>query len=325
MRAIVVDRWMEPDQLEVREVPEPELLPGGLDVEVRAAGCNFFDILMVQGKYQLKPPFPFTPGAEIAGVVRRVGPGVKGFAEGDRVLASAGLGGFAERCVVGVQGAYPLPKDMSFEEGAALPIIYPTSYAGLVDRGRLARGETLLVHAAAGGVGIAALQIGKALGARVIATAGGAEKCEIARREGADEAIDYRDEDFVSRVMELTSGRGADVIYDSVGGDITDKSLKCIAWNGRHVIIGFASGSIPSIKANRILLKNIEVTGLHWGAHAQKAPERVPEVFGALFDLYAAGEIRPVIFERYPLEKLPEALHALGSRRTWGKVVITPS
>jgi NADPH2:quinone reductase len=325
MRAIVVDRWMEPAELQVREVSEPELVPGGLDVEVRAAGCNFFDILMVQGRYQLKPPFPFTPGAEIAGVVRRVGAGVSGFAEGDRVLASPGLGGFAERCVVGAGSAHPLPQAMSFEEGAALPIIYPTSFAGLVDRGRLARDETLLVHAAAGGVGIAAVQIGKALGASVIATAGGAEKCEIALREGADHAIDYRDEDFVSRVMELTDGRGADVIYDSVGGDITDQSLKCIAWNGRLVIIGFASGTIPSIKANRILLKNIEVTGLHWGAHAQKAPERIPEVFGALFDLYAAGHIRPVIFERYPLEKLPDALHALGSRRTWGKVVITPS
>jgi len=324
MRAIVVDRWMEPSELEVRDVPEPELVPGGLDVEIRAAGCNFFDILMVQGRYQMKPPFPFTPGAEIAGVVRRVGAGVSDFAKGDRVLSSAGLGGFAERCIVGAGSTYKLPREMSFEEGCALPIIYPTSYAGLVDRGQLQKGETLLVHAAAGGVGIAAVQIGRAMGARVIATAGSAEKLEVALREGAHEAIDYREEDFVARVMELTDGRGADVIYDSVGGDITDRSLKCIAWNGRLVIIGFAGGDIPSIKANRILLKNIAVTGLHWGAHGQKAPERIPEVFGALFDLYAAGDIRPVIFERYPLEKLPEALEALGSRRTYGKVVITP-
>lgn len=324
MRAIVVDRWMKPDELVVSELSEPEMMPGALEVEVRAAGCNFFDILMVQGRYQLKPPFPFVPGAEIAGVVRRVGPGTTGFAEGDRVLASPGLGGFAERALVSAKSAWKLPAEMSFEEGAALPIIYPTSYAGLVDRGRLARGETLLVHAAAGGVGVAAVQIGKALGATVIATAGGDEKCEVALREGADHAIDYRAEDFVPKVMELTGGRGADVIYDSVGGEITDKSLKCIAWNGRLVIIGFASGTIPAIQANRILLKNIEVTGLHWGAHAQKAPERVPEVFGALFDLYAQGLIRPVIFKRFSLDEVPEALAALGGRQTYGKVVIAP-
>jgi NADPH2:quinone reductase len=324
MRAIVVDRWMEPSSLKVLEVPEPALHPGAVEIEVRAAGCNFFDILMVQGRYQVRPPFPFTPGAEIAGVVRRVGAGVPQFAPGDRVLASNGMGGFAEVAVVGAGGVYKLPAEMSFEEGAALPIIYPTSYAGLVDRGALARGETLLVHAAAGGVGLAAVQIGAALGARVIATAGGAEKCEVALREGADASIDYSEEDFVPRVLELTDGRGADVIYDSVGGDTTDRSLKCIAWNGRLVIIGFAGGDIPSIKANRILLKNIAVTGLHWGAHQQKAPGRIPEVFGALFDLYAAGAIRPVIFKSYALEEVPAALEALGSRRTWGKVVITP-
>jgi NADPH2:quinone reductase len=253
-----------------------------------------------------------------------VGAGVSRFSPGDRVLASSGLGGFAEVAVAGAGGVYKLPADMSFEEGAALPIIYPTSYAGLVDRGQLARGETLLVHAAAGGVGLAAVQIGAAMGARVIATAGGAEKCEVALREGASAAIDYSEEDFVPRVLELTDGRGADVIYDSVGGDTTDKSLKCIAWNGRLVIIGFAGGDIPAIKANRILLKNIAVTGLHWGAHAQKAPERIPEVFGALFDLYAAGAIRPVIFKSYSLDEVPAALEALGSRRTYGKVVITP-
>jgi len=324
MRAIVVDRWMEPAELPVVEIPEPVLLPGCLDVEVRAAGCNFFDILMVRGQYQVKPPFPFTPGAEIAGIVRAVGEGAAGFAVGDRVLASAGLGGFAERAVVAASTAWALPEGMSFEEGAALPIIYPTSYAGLVFRADLQPGETLLVHAAAGGVGIAAVQIGKALGARVIATAGGEEKLEVARREGADAAIDYREEDFVARVLELTDGAGADVIYDSVGGDITDRSLKCIAWNGRLLIIGFASGPIPSIKANRILLKNIAVTGLHWGAHAQKDPKKIPQTFEALFDLYARGSIKPVVYDTYPLERVPEALEALGSRKTYGKVIVTP-
>jgi NADPH2:quinone reductase len=324
MRAVVVDRWMEPSELAVGEVEEPRPGPGAVAIDVRAAGCNFFDILMVKGQYQVKPAFPFTPGAEVAGVVREVGEGVDDVAVGDRVLASAGLGGFAEVAVAPARGVYALPDDMSFEEGAALPIIYPTSYAGLVFRANLQPGENLLVHAAAGGVGIAAVQIGKALGARVIATAGGEEKCRVAAREGADETIDYRSEDFVPRVMELTDGQGADVIYDSVGGDIFDKSLKCIAWNGRLLVIGFASGTIPSVKANRILLKNIAVTGLHWGAHAAKEPARIDETFDALFALYREKKIRPVIFDTYPLERVSDALDALGSRRSYGKVIVTP-
>jgi NADPH2:quinone reductase len=325
MRAVVVDRWMEPSELEVREVPEPVLRPGALLIEVHAAGCNFFDILMVQGRYQVKPAFPFIPGAEIGGVVREVGAGVRGFSVGDRVLATSGLGGFAELALAPANACYPLPERMSFAEGAAFPIIYPTSYAGLVYRAALQPKEDLLVHAAAGGVGIAAVQIGKALGARVIATAGDPEKLEIARREGADELIDYTQEDFVPRVMELTGGKGADVIYDSVGGEVFEKSMKCIAWNGRLLVIGFASGKIPSVQANRILLKNIAVTGLHWGAHATKEPEKIPRTFEALFALYRAGHVRPVIFASHPLEELPAALEALASRKTYGKVIIAPS
>ncbi len=324
MRAVVVKRWMDPDQLAVSELPEPELRPGTLKIEVRAAGCNFFDILMIQGNYQVKPAFPFVPGAEVAGVVTKLHEDVESFAEGDRVLASPGLGGFAERAVVPAFGCYRMSEGMSFEEGAALPIIYPTSYAGLVFRAALGPGEDLLVHAAAGGVGIAAVQIGKALGARIIATAGSAEKLEVARENGADDTIDYREEDFVERVMALTGGKGANVIYDSVGGDVFDKSLKCIAWNGRLLVIGFASGTIPSVKVNRILLKNIAITGLHWGAHAAKEPEKIVRTMDALFDLYAEGKIHPVIYKSYSLEELPEALAALGGRRTYGKVVVAP-
>jgi len=324
MRAVVVDRWMEPSELRVREAPAPVAAPGTLLVAVEAAGCNFFDILLVKGQYQSKPPFPFVPGAEVAGVVEAVGAGVTGFAPGDRVLASAGLGGFAERVAVPARAAYRMPPGMRFDEGAALPIIYPTAYAGLVHRGRLQAGETLLVHAAAGGVGLAAVQIGKALGARVVATAGGPEKLEVARRAGADVLVDYGREDFVERVREATGGRGADVIYDSVGGDVFDRSLKCIAWNGRLVVIGFAGGAIPSVAANRILLKNIEVTGLHWGAYAQHQPASIPEVFAALFRLYDEGKIRPVVFRSYPLEDVAQALGDLGSRKTWGKVVLAP-
>jgi NADPH2:quinone reductase len=324
MRAVVVDRWMEPSELRVSEAPEPQLRPGALAIDVKAAGCNFFDILMVQGRYQSKPPFPFVPGAEISGVVAALGEGVRGFAVGDRVLAGAGLSAFAERAVVAAGAAYKLPASMSFAEGAALPTIYPTSYAGLVYRARLAPGETLLVHAAAGGVGSAAVQIGRALGARVIATASGEEKLKVAREAGAEVAIDYTREDWVARVLEETGGRGADVIYDSVGGDVFDKSLKCIAWNGRLLVIGFASGEIPSVKVNRILLKNIAVVGLHWGAYAKFEPERIPETYRALFDLYAEGKIKPLIYREYPLAEVSSALAALGSRQSWGKVILTP-
>jgi NADPH2:quinone reductase len=324
MRAIVVDRWMEPGELAVSERPAPVVGPGQLGVEVRAAGCNFFDILLVQGRYQVKPPFPFVPGGEVAGVVREVGAGVTGFAPGDRVLAAVPMGGYAERIALPAAFAHRMPEEMSFEEGAALPIVYPTSYAGLVFRAALQRGETLLVHAAAGGVGLAAVQIGKALGARVIATAGGVEKLHVALEAGADVGIDYSEEDFVERVKEFTGGRGADVIYDSVGGDVFDRSLKCIAWNGRLLVIGFASGTIPTVAANRILLKNVSVVGLHWGAYAKHEPERVPETFAALFRLYAEKQIRPVIYRSYPLEEAADALAALGSRKTHGKVVLRP-
>ncbi len=324
MRAVVVDRWMEPADLVVREVPEPALGPGMLRVAVRSAGCNFFDILMVKGQYQMKPPFPFVPGAELAGVVEDVGPDVTDFAPGDRVMASAGLGGFAERAVVPSRAAYRLPEGMSFDAGAAFPIVYPTSYAALVFRAPAKPGDWLLVHAAAGGVGIAAVQIGKALGARVIGTAGGEEKLEVVRRVGADVALDYRDQGWVDRVKEITDGHGADLIYDSVGGDVTDASLKCIAWNGKLLVIGFASGRIPEVKLNRVLLKNISLVGLHWGAHAMHEPGRIGETFCALFGLYAKGAVEPVIYRRYGLDELPAALEALGSRRSYGKIVVAP-
>jgi NADPH2:quinone reductase len=315
---------MEPAELRVSEIPEPEAGPGALQVEVRAAGCNFFDTLIVQGKYQVKPDFPFTPGGEISGVVKGVGEGVEGFAVGDRILAGVQVGGFAETAVVPTSLAHRLPEGMSFEEGAAIPIIYPTSYAALIFRANLQAGETLLVHAAVGGVGSAAVQIGKALGARVIATVGGGEKAEIARDLGADEVIDYRVEDFVARVSEITDGNGADVIYDPVGGDVFDGSLKCIAWNGRLIVVGFAGGRIPEVKANRILLKNIAVTGVHWGAYLLKEPARVPETFEGIFSLYREGKIKPLIYNSYALEDLPSALAELASRKTHGKLIITP-
>ncbi len=324
MRAVVVDRWLEPKDLTVCEVPEPTPRAGQVVIDVEAAGCNFFDILLVQGKYQMKPPFPFTPGAEVAGTVRELGPDVSGVAVGDRVFAGLALGAFAERVAVPASALHPMPGGMSFPEAAAFPVVYPTSYAALVLRADLRAGETLLVHAAAGGVGVAAVQIGKALGAHVIATAGGADKLEVARRAGADLAIDYSSGDWVEAVKQATGGRGADVIYDPVGGEIFEGSMKCIAWNGRLLVIGFAGGTIPEVKANRILLKNISVVGLHWGAYALNEPARVPEVFAGLAKLYEAGHVRPLIFGTYSLDDVPKALEALGSRGSFGKVIIAP-
>jgi NADPH2:quinone reductase len=257
-------------------------------------------------------------------VVEEVGDGVKDFMPGDRVMAAPGIGAFAERAVVPSRAAYRLPEGMSFEAGAAFPIVYPTSYAALKFRAPVTPGDWLLVHAAAGGVGIAAVQIGKALGARVIGTAGGPDKLDIVRRAGAEVAIDYQREPWVERVKEVTGGHGADIIYDSVGGDITDGSLKCIAWNGRLLVIGFASGRIPEVKLNRVLLKNISLVGLHWGAHTMHEPARVGETFCALFELYAKGLIEPMIYRSYPMAELPAALDALGSRQSWGKIVVTP-
>jgi NADPH2:quinone reductase len=315
---------MTPDSLGVRECDPPPMMKEGIRISVRAAGCNFSDILMLKGEYQVKPPFPFVPGAEVAGVVMEVGAAVRGFSVGDRVLSRCGLGGYAEEVVAPAATTYRIPDVMTFEAGAALPTVYPTSYAALVWRAPVERGETLLVHAAAGGVGLSAVQIGKALGARVIATAGHPEKLEIARAAGADVLIDYRASDFVSRVMEETDGRGADVIYDSVGGETTDRSLKCIAWNGRLLVIGFASGEIPEVKLNRILLKNIAIVGLHWSAYPEREPERIDDCFEGLFEMAARREIDPLVSARYSLEEAGDALEALGGRRTVGKIVLIP-
>ncbi len=323
MRAVVVDAWTPPSELVVREAPEPAVEPGMLLVEVRAAGVNFFDTLLVQGKYQVKPAFPFVPGAELAGVVRAVGRDVQGFAEGDRVMSSLPYGAFAERVNVPAPLANKLPDGMPFEEAAAMPIVYPTSHAALVHRARLEPGETVLVTAAAGGVGLSSVQIAKALGARVIALAGGEPKLEIARRAGADEAIDYRDPGWIERVKAATGGRGANVIVENVGGDVFDGCLRCIAWAGRLIVVGFAGGRIPEVKLNRVLLKHIALIGLHWGPMLQHEPDKVQQSQRALMDLYARGQIRPTIWKTFPLENVGEALAAIASRESWGKIVLS--
>jgi NADPH2:quinone reductase len=324
MRALVIDRLMEPSEVRVGALPVPEPGEGEVLVRVEAAACNFSDILLLQGRYQEKPAHPFVLGREMAGVVVGRGRSAQRFRQGNRVLAATGLGAFAEYVAIPERLAHPLPESMSFEAGAALPIVYPTSYAALVDRAAVQPGEVVLVHAAAGGVGLAAVQIAKALGARVIATAGGPEKLEIARQAGADIGVDYKREDFVEAVEAATDGAGADVIYDSVGGDTFDRSLRCIAWNGRLVVVGFASGRIPEVAANRILLKNIAVTGIHWPAYAEHDPGRVDAVFAELFALAEGGGIAPLIGARYALDEAGVALGELASRRSVGKIVLIP-
>ena len=324
MKAIVARQWGEPSGLEYADVAEPAPGPGEVLIDVRAIGCNFPDILIVQGKYQRRPPLPFSPGCEVAGVVRATGPGVDGVAAGQRVFAIVDWGAYAEAVAVDARHVYALPNALSFEEGAAFGLVYQTAYCALVHRAGLRAGETLLVHAAAGGVGLAAVQIGKALGARIIATAGAPEKLEVARAAGADVPVDYRIEDWVERVKAETGGAGADVIFDPVGGDTFDGSTRCINFEGRLLVIGFAGGRIADVATNRVLLKNIAVVGVHWGLYRQRDPALVRRWMAALLELVGAGKLRPVISRSFPLQEAARALDFIASRRSYGKVVLVP-
>lgn len=324
MYRMVVRELAGPAALEREELSLVRAGPGEVVIDVRAIGCNFFDILITQGKYQLRPELPFSPGAEVAGIVRELGEGVSRFSVGDQVSALLEYGGFASTVTAPEARVFPMPAAMTFEEAAALGLVYQTSYVGLVHRANLRSGETLLVHAAAGGVGLAAVQIGAALGAKVIGTAGTAEKLALAKRNGAHAVVNYRDEDWVERVKELTDGRGADVIYDPVGGDTFDLSTKCVAFEGRILIIGFASGRIPSAKMNRVLVKNFSLVGLHWGLYFEKNPQVLQEAQEAISRLHSEGKIAPLVSSTHPLAEAETALAALGGRQTTGKVVLIP-
>jgi NADPH2:quinone reductase len=323
MKAWQVDDWCEPDGMRFADISLPE--PGPTQVRIRnhAVSLNFFDLLQIQGKYQVRPAFPFTPGAEVSGVVDAIGSDVTTLSEGDRVMAMTSGGGYAEYSLADSYRSFVIPDGLGWPEAAAMPIVYHTSWFALNKRAALQPGECLLVHAGASGVGMSAIQIGKALGAKVIATAAEADKVEFALAQGADHAISYSDPSWVDRVKELTERRGADVIYDPVGGDVFDLSMRCIASEGRLLVIGFAGGRIPNIQANRILLKNMSVVGVFWGDYANSRPWYVRETQNALEELYAAGKICPAVSGAYRLAEAPKAMRDIAARRILGKAVLT--
>ncbi len=323
MRAVVCRELSGPQSLSVEELPDPQPGPGEVAIAVAAAGVNFADTLMVAGKYQEKPELPFTPGLELAGTVTALGPGVTGVAPGDRVIGLVDRGAFAEVALVRADEVYPIPDSMDFDIAAGFPITYGTAHGALVWRADLKPGETLLVHGAAGGVGLAAVEVGKALGAEVIATAGGPEKLEIARAHGADHLVDYRSEDIRERVKALTGGRGADVVFDPVGGEVFMASLRAVAWGGRLLVIGFAAGKVPEIPANLLLVKNLAVLGLYWGAYRQKGPDLLRAQFETLTRWHAEGRLEPLVSHRLDLAEAAQALDLLLTRKATGKVVLT--
>ncbi len=390
MKALQVDHWGPPSDIQLVDIAAPAIKPGHVRIRVRASSVNFADILMVQGLYQEKPPFPFTPGSEISGDIIEVGEGVvdrdrlrkqiragisgltdrerqvleplyglndaaeisaetiaqtlaitpervvqveaKAFRKlgippqlkvGMRVAGLVGLGGFAEEVVTAASSVMPIPDSMDYASAAAFTIVYGTSHVGLAHRAQLKAGETLLVHGAAGGVGLAAVELGKLMGATVIATASSAEKLALTQQYGADHIINYTEEDFRTRVKEITGGKGANVIYDPVGGDVFDQSLRCIAWEGRLLVVGFASGRIPKAPANLTLVKNCSVVGLYWGAYMKNNPAVLVNSLQQLMGWYAEGKLKPHVSATYPMAQIADAMGSLSSRKATGKVVIT--
>jgi NADPH:quinone reductase len=323
MRAILCKEWGGPEKLVLADLPAPPMREGAVRIDVHAAGVNFLDTLLIAGQYQMKPTLPFTPGAESAGVITDLGPGVSGFKPGDRVMAMTELGGYAEEVVVPSDRVFLIPKTMDFAVAAGFPIVYGTSHVALGYRAHLKPGEWLLVLGAAGGVGLTAVEIGKAMGGKVIAAAGGPEKLAVAQQHGADHLIDYSREDLRERVKAITGGRGANVIYDAVGGDAFDASLRSIAWEGRIIIIGFASGRIPQIPANIVLVKNIDIIGFYWGSYSLHKPDVPRDSFQQLFRWFEEGKLAPHVSQRLDLKDAARALELLKQRKSTGKVVLT--
>ena len=324
MRAVRVHELTGPSALRVDEVPEPSVTAGHVLIEVKACGVNFPDVLLSRGLYQFKPPTPFIPGGEAAGIVTAIGAGVTNVAVGDRVAATLLHGAFAERICVPELTVVKLPDAIGFEVGAATLLTYATTYHALVDRAQLAKGETLLVLGAAGGVGIAAVELGALLGARVIAAASSEDKLAFCRAHGATSAIDYSREDLKERIKVLTSGNGADVVYDPVGGSLSEAALRGTAWQGRYLVIGFASGEIPKIPLNLVLLKGCQIVGVFWGSFAMREPARNREHAAQIFAWVAEGKLAPAIDAVLPFTEAASALERLERRQVKGKLVLRP-
>lgn len=328
MRGWLIEQTGDPvDVMTQLDLPSPTPADGQVALTVHACGLSYPDLLVTQGKHQQQAPLPMTPGLEVCGTVHAVGAGVSEPAIGDRVVGIAALphGGLAERCLATASDLHPIPPEIGDVDAAAMYTAFQTAWFALHHRAALAPGETLLVHAGAGGVGSAAIQLGVAAGARVIATAGGPEKVALCRDLGAGEAIDYLAEpDFALLVNDLTGGRGADVIFDPVGGDVFDRSRRCIAWEGRLLVIGFASETIPTVKVNHLLIKNYAVLGLYWGPYGQRDRGLIQQAHREIVDLITAGTVRPLVMSTHGLDEAATALQSLGARGTYGRLVVVP-
>ena len=324
MKAVVCKAWGLPDSLVVEQLADPVPGPGQVVLDVKAAGVNFPDVLIIQGKYQFRPELPFTPGSELAGVVSAVGPGVERIALGDRMIAFTAQGAFAQKIAVPAQALMPMPPGMDFDTAAAITLTYGTSHHAVVDRAALKEGETMLVLGAAGGVGLAAIEIGKALGARVIAAASSDEKLAVCREHGADATINYSTEDLREAIKAATGGKGPDVIYDPVGGSYTEPAFRAIGWRGRYLVVGFANGEIPKLPLNLMLLKGASLVGVFWGEYAKREPKANLAGMRQLLGWMAEGKIRPLVSGRYALADTARALNDMAARKVTGKVVIVP-
>ena len=323
MKAVLCEKYGPPDSLVVKDLPSPRAGAGEVVVSVKAASVNFPDVLIIENKYQFKPPLPFSPGSELSGLIKEVGEGVSGWKAGDRVMAFTTYGAFAEEVKVEANRLARLPAKMSFEEAAAFVLTYGTSDHALRDRGALKAGETLLVLGAAGGVGVAAIEIGKALGARVIACASSEDKLAVCREHGADATINYSSEDLRERIKALTEGRGPDVVYDAVGGAYTEPAFRSIAWRGRLLVVGFAAGEIPKLPLNLALLKGASVVGVFWGDFGKREPKPFAESLRQIATWYEQGKLRPHVSEKFPLARAADALKLMAARKVKGKVVLT--
>jgi len=324
MKAVVCEAWGAPDTLSVKELQDPQPGPGQVVIDVQAAGVNFPDVLIVQGKYQFKPELPFIPGSEVSGIIRQTADDVTTFKAGDKVIAFVPTGGFGQQLLAPVQALIPMPPDMDFDTAAAITLTYGTSYHAIVDRAKLESGENMLILGAAGGVGLAAIEIGKALGARIIACASTDEKLEVCRQHGADMLINYSREDLREAVKAATGGKGPDVIYDPVGGEYAEPAFRSIGWGGRYLVVGFANGEIPKLPLNLTLLKGASLMGVFWGEFTKRDPKGNMKNMRQLLQWLQEGKIKPRISARYKLGDAAQALNDLAARRVTGKVVVLP-